>query len=302
MLQASAQVASARPVVPMELVHRRRARDVVPTDWAHISGDRFLVRGAWPADHGFFAPRDGLHDALLLVESMRQSTILISHDAYGVPAGHHFLMWELDYTTNPGRLAVREGPEVELEVEFSEITRGSGRPTGMCSKVTVRRGGHTAGTGTSRIKLLGAKTYARVRGELPQAPPPPAPAGALMAPHAVGRTRSRDVLLVPTVRQGLWRLRVDTSHTTLYQGPKDHIPGMVLIEAARQAAHALVGPAALVPLRGNNAFHRYAEFGSPLWIEAVRGPGGHTVTVTGRQDGSPVFTSTVTTGGAGAVR
>ncbi|WP_307125678.1 ScbA/BarX family gamma-butyrolactone biosynthesis protein [Streptomyces sp. B1I3] len=301
MPQPTALVTSERTTVPMELVHRRRTQDVVPTDWTHISGDRFLVRGTWPDNHRFFAPRNGLYDPLLLVESMRQSTILIGHGAYDVPADHHFLMWGLDFTTDPGHLAVRYGPEVELEVELSGITRSSGRLSGMHSHVTVRLGRHTAGTGISRIKVLSAKTYARIRGDLPVAPPAASPA-VLAPPPRVGRTRPEDVLLVPTGRAGRWQLRVDTSHPTLYQGPKDHIPGMVLIEAARQAAHAVSGPAAFLPSRGGNAFHRYAEFRSPLWIEAVRQPDGHTVHVTGRQDGRAVFTSSVTVGGAGEIR
>ncbi|WP_066953307.1 ScbA/BarX family gamma-butyrolactone biosynthesis protein [Streptomyces lushanensis] len=283
----------------MELMHRTRRQDVVPTGWVRVAENRFLVRGTWPEDHSFFMPRDGLHDVLLLVESMRQSTILIGHGAYDVPMDHHFLMWGLDFTSHPEHLGLDGTRDVEMEVAFSETTQRAGRLSGMHSHVTVRRGGRTAGTGVSRIKLLSARTYARIRGDLLRATHTAAP-GAGAPSHTVGRTRPEDVLLIPTSRSDRWQLRVDTGHSTLYQGRKDHVPGMVLIEAARQAAHAVMGPAALRPRQGRNAFSRYAEFRSPLWIEASPGPRENTVTVTGHQEGEEVFSSSVTGSGYGA--
>ncbi|MFI6341435.1 ScbA/BarX family gamma-butyrolactone biosynthesis protein [Streptomyces sp. NPDC050535] len=35
-----------------------------------------------------------------------------------------------------------------------------------------------------------------------------------------------------------WLLRLNTSHPTLFDHPQDHVPGMLLLEAARQATHA----------------------------------------------------------------
>ncbi|WEH38098.1 hypothetical protein OG233_30250 [Streptomyces sp. NBC_01218] len=292
---------TTRAAVPGELVHRARPRDVVPTGWERRAENRFLVSGIWPADHGFFAPADGLHDALLLVESMRQSTILIGHGAYGVPLDHHFLMGSLDFTCDPAHLRAAGSHEVELEVSLSATTWRAGRLCAMDSRVTVRREGGTAGVGVSSIRILSPRTYARLRGgrtgALRTLPP-----GAGVPPHTVGRTRPQDVLLAPASRSDLWQLRVDTGHTTLYQGPKDHIPGMVLIEAARQAAYTLMGPAAFHPAAATNSFARYAEFGEPIWIEARPGQRRNTVVVTGRQEGEEVFRSSVTAPEGGAVR
>ncbi|MFD6423355.1 ScbA/BarX family gamma-butyrolactone biosynthesis protein [Streptomyces sp. NPDC060198] len=290
-----------RPGVAMDLVHRARPQDVVPTGWERRAENRFLVSGRWPEDHGFFAPAGGLHDALLLVESMRQSTILIGHGAYGVPMDHHFLMWALDFTCDPAHLRAAGSREVEIEVSLSQTTWRAGRLSSMDSRVTVRREGGTAGVGVSSIRIMSPQIYARLRGGRAGA------AGALppeagVPPHTVGRTRPQDVLLAPASRSGLWQLRVDPGHSTLYQGPKDHIPGMVLIEAARQAAYTLMGPAAFHPAAATNSFGRYAEFGEPIWIEARPGQRRNTVVVTGHQEGEEVFRSSVTAPEGGAVR
>ncbi|WP_306430798.1 AfsA-related hotdog domain-containing protein, partial [Streptomyces sp. 2R] len=108
-----------------------------------------------------------------------------------------------------------------------------------------------------------------------------------------GRGRAEDVVLSESSREGVWELRVDTRHPTLFQRPNDHVPGMLLLEAARQAACLAAGDGGFVPAEGRTHFHRYAEFGSPCSIGAevlpCAVPGEARVRVTGHQDGEPVF-------------
>ncbi|MER5888912.1 ScbA/BarX family gamma-butyrolactone biosynthesis protein [Streptomyces sp. NPDC001941] len=282
----------------MQWVHRARPQDVVPTRWERLAEHRFLVEGQWPEHHPFFAPVGGLHDPLLLVESMRQSTILLGHAAYGVPLDTHYLMWSLDFTCRPHHLPVGYGPDVEIEVGFDELSHRGRTLAGMRATVTVRRSGHEVGTGVSRVNLISARAYRRMRGDTARLPPPRQYAPDV-PPQLVGRLRSEDVLLLPTGIWGHWILKVDTGHRTLYQGPKDHVPGMVLIEAARQAAHATIGPSAFAPWSGDTSFHRYAEFSRPLLMEvtdvSLSGP-DWAMKVTGHQDGEAVFTSILSAG------
>ncbi|MFD9244767.1 AfsA-related hotdog domain-containing protein, partial [Streptomyces sp. NPDC059556] len=92
-------------------------------------------------------------------------------------------------------------------------------------------------------------------------------------------------------------LRVDTDHSTLFRRQNDHAPGMMLLEAARQAATMTTG-GVFLPTAVNVSFERYAELDSPCWIEAevVPTPDRSTtaVRVTGRQEGMPVFVCTLT--------
>jgi hypothetical protein len=162
----------------------------------------------------------------------------------------------------------------------------------------VHRDGELAATGTGATRFTNPKVYRRMRGE--------APAEGISIPEAepvpaarAGRSRAEDVVLSEAGRDGLWELRVDTRHPTLFQRPNDHVPGMLLLEAARQAACLAAGPGGVVPAEARTRFDRYAEFGSPCWIGAVVLPGAAedtvTVQVTGHQDGERVF-STVLSG------
>ncbi|HET6856021.1 MAG TPA: AfsA-related hotdog domain-containing protein, partial [Streptomyces sp.] len=119
----------------------------------------------------------------------------------------------------------------------------------------------------------------------------PAPA------HLVGRASASDIVLAPTDRPDRWQLRVDVSNTGLYDHPVDHVPGLVLIEAAYQAAHALTGPHAALPRTVTTAYDQYIEFGEPCWIEAAvtstAEPGRDVIEVTGSQGGRTAFRMTL---------
>jgi hypothetical protein len=107
-----------------------------------------------------------------------------------------------------------------------------------------------------------------------------------------------DVVLSPVGEPDRWQLRVDTRHPVLFDHMVDHVPGMLLLEAARQAAAATLGHACL-PLAVASEFLRYVELDAPCAIEAclVAGTGeegARTVLVTGRQGGATVCRCTVT--------
>jgi 2-oxo-3-(phosphooxy)propyl 3-oxoalkanoate synthase len=58
---------------------------------------------------------------------------------------------------------------------------------------------------------------------------------------------------------------VDTSHPTLFDHPLDHVPGMLSIEAVRQAVQSEAPRALLTGV--DVTFARYIEFDAPCWID-----------------------------------
>ncbi|WP_247702080.1 AfsA-related hotdog domain-containing protein [Streptomyces sp. F63] len=80
--------------------HKTNPDEVLLRDWRRTAPDAYTATAAWPTAHPFYADRLGLHDPLLLSETVRQTLPLLSHGAYGVPFGHHLLWkdfgWELD--------------------------------------------------------------------------------------------------------------------------------------------------------------------------------------------------------------
>ncbi|MEI7032155.1 ScbA/BarX family gamma-butyrolactone biosynthesis protein [Streptomyces pratensis] len=286
--------------VGIDMVHRTRPEDAFPRNWVRLGHDRFSVAAVLPHDHPFFAPVGGdRHDPLLVAEAMRQAAMLAFHAGYGVPLGHHFLMADLDYVCHPEHLGVGGAPaEVDVEVFCSDLKWRSGLPVQGRVGWAVYRDGRLAATGTGATRFTSPQVYRRMRGEVP-AEGISIPRSAPVPTARAGRTRAQDVVLSPTARGGVWELRVDTRHPTLFQRPNDHVPGMLLLEAARQAACLVAGSGGILPMEASTRFHRYAEFGSPCSIGAVVLPHatGDTVAVqvTGHQDGEPVF-STVMSG------
>ncbi|MFG2732716.1 ScbA/BarX family gamma-butyrolactone biosynthesis protein [Streptomyces canus] len=288
--------------VPREYVHRASVAEVFLTSCTRIDETHFALTGQWPRAHTYFNSSDGRrHDPLQLAETIRQAGLCVAHAELGVLLGQHFVMWDLSWATAPEQLGIGATP---TDFAVDAVIATEGRKNAMTVKrrleVTIQRDGRTAATGTSRFTCLTPETYRRLRGDTLSASPGPGPEEhpVRMDPAEVGRTLPSDVVLAPTDRPHCWLLVPDTQHPVMFDHAGDHIPGMVLLEAVRQASCALLGPAAtLIPVQASTEFHRYVEFGSPCWVEATPMPdqpdGLAGFLVTGRQDGKTVFTSSV---------
>ncbi|MFJ7967069.1 AfsA-related hotdog domain-containing protein [Streptomyces sp. NPDC096324] len=124
-----------------------------------------------------------------------------------------------------------------------------------------------------------------------------------MPPATVGRLTPHDVVLTPTDHPHTWLLTPNLNHPTLFDHTNDHIPGMVLLEAARQATYnATHNPNN--PNNPNNGttsttttFHRYTELHQPTHIHITRITPDNTTTtieITGTQNNKTTFTTTTT--------
>ncbi|MFH8381861.1 ScbA/BarX family gamma-butyrolactone biosynthesis protein [Kitasatospora sp. NPDC018058] len=292
--------------VPREYVHRAAVSEVLLTGWtATAEGEgakrehAFTVTAQWPRSHALFA-REGVHqDPMLLMESVRQIGSLLAHAEFAVPFGHQFLMTDLSVTAEPELLLAGPTPtEIELRTVCRELGGKAGRFAGMRYDVTVLRDGRALADASAAYRCMSPDVFRRLRGDRPT--PAPCATPPALAPAAVGHSSPRHVVLAEPEEGGRnrWELRVDTAHPTYFDHPVDHVPGMVLLEAARQAAHASTGlPDALV-LGVRSEFARYAELDTPCWIEAHPAPAGPDgdvrVRVTGSQSQETVFTAELT--------
>ncbi|WP_327726238.1 hypothetical protein OG250_46490 [Streptomyces sp. NBC_00487] len=288
--------------VPKEFVHRAAVAEVLLTGWERTDDTRFTVRAQWPRAHSFFTAVEGRHDPLIAAETIRQVGSLLAHAEFGVPLGHHFLMWELNIAVHPEQLHIGAAPaSLELDITCPDIKRRGRTLAALRYEAVIRRDGQPLATGSASYSCASPTVYQRLR--TPHTPPtthPRLPLTAPVAPQTVGRTSPTDVVLTPLTTPHHWQLRLDTRHPVLFDHPVDHVPGMVLIEAARQAT-ATVLPHPLLPLSLTSTFHRYAELHTPCIIKATPtpnpgpNPGPHTpVQITGHQNGQPVFHCTVT--------
>ncbi|MFJ3585119.1 ScbA/BarX family gamma-butyrolactone biosynthesis protein [Streptomyces sp. NPDC090127] len=287
--------------VPMSYTHKTNPAEVLLVSWCRTGDDTFTVTARWPREHAFYLARHGRLDPLFLAETVRQTLPMLSHAAYEVPFGHQLLWKDFGWDIDPDELwADGADAYVELHITGSDVKYRKARATALTLSVEATRAGRRLATARTRFTIQDRAVYERLRGPYADIAganaravplPPPSPT------HATGRTRFQDVVLSCTDVPLRWQLRTDTSHPVLFDHPVDHAPGMLLLEAARQAAQAAAQPRQSLVAGMQNDFSRYAELDAPCWITATALPdapdGRSRMLITAEQNDEEIFTSVV---------
>ncbi|MFI2432784.1 ScbA/BarX family gamma-butyrolactone biosynthesis protein [Streptomyces sp. NPDC018693] len=293
-----ADTPSMTAAVPRQLVHRAAVAETLPTGWRRTGADRFTVSAQWPRAHGLHVSPDwSAYDPLLVVETIRQGGTLISHAEYHVPLDYQFVLQEFQVSTVPAELAVGALPaEPEIELVFTHVQYRGRRPAAARYTARVTRDGVQVATADVAFTCVSPAVYGRLRGGRTPETVTAVPVPPGLPPAAVGRALPTDVVLGRPDSSGRWQLRVHTAHPVFFDHPLDHVPGMLLLEAARQATRRRTDPNRS-PASYQALFHRYAELDEPIWVEA-KGVGEEDVQVVGTQGESAVFECRVGTVGA----
>ncbi|MER7518914.1 ScbA/BarX family gamma-butyrolactone biosynthesis protein [Streptomyces sp. NPDC126499] len=286
--------------VPRQYVHRAAVSEVLLTGWRPAAEPHaFVVTAQWPRGHALFSQSCGYQDPMLLVESVRQSGPLLAHAEYGVAFGHQFLMRSISFAATTDLFVATPTPtEVELHTVCRDIVRRGDDLRAMRLDVTAKVDGVALATAGGAFTLARPSVYQRLRGGRPTcADRLP---GRPIDPARVGRTDPQHVVLSdhPSGADNRWELRVDCNHPIFFDHLCDHVPGMVLLEAARQAARAVTGMPDTLVLDLDSSFERYAELDAPCFIEAeqvtVDAAGDVHVRVRGLQHGASLFVAHLT--------
>ncbi|MEV7023337.1 ScbA/BarX family gamma-butyrolactone biosynthesis protein [Kitasatospora sp. NPDC093558] len=260
--------------VSRHLVHRTSVSEVFLTGWQAAGPYEFRIGAQWPRMHGFYRlPGDRHHDPVLMAETVRQAGLLIGHVGFGVPNGHHFAMDDLDYALGPAGLAglavTAEPASLMLDAVCEDVRMRGGRLASLRLHAEITRGGRTVGRGSGQLRVISPSSYARLRGPARRGVTPVRP-GPPATPELVGRSHPSDVVLSPTLLPDSWVLRTDAAHPVLFDHTLDHVPGMLVLEAARQAAQRLRHPEPVTPVELVSSFDRYIELDRPCLVRAVR--------------------------------
>jgi hypothetical protein len=264
--------------VAREMVHRTSVAEVLLTDVRPDRSGGFWAAASWPRSHPTF-PRDGtdLHSPLILVETLRQVGIYVPLRYFGVPDSSHLLITDLYFAVESDAepRATHGCTDVACQIAVSEVRRNTeGAVTRMRLDVTFLAGGGRFARAGGGVRFLSERGYATVRESplverLPSAAEdPPLTVAVRPDPAALAVADRRDVVIARTAGAPAL-VPADPRHPFFFDHASDHVPGMVLLEAARQAAAETSGGALLRPCAGRMTAVRFTEFTPPARVECV---------------------------------
>ncbi|MCW7946257.1 gamma-butyrolactone biosynthesis protein [Streptomyces hygroscopicus] len=274
--------------VPRGLVHRHALSEVFLTDAARVDDSRFVAAAQLPPLHAYYTDHTNptALDPLLLLECCRQAETHAVHAHFGAPSGTKFVLQEWSMRLSGGAVAEAAGRPLPVTIDAAthDAQWVAGTLRGLGYRMRVAVSGRPVAEVTMRVKYVADHVYAKLRGRAGGTAPTSesyrrAATDGLVEPAQVGRRRPENVVLLdPVVTEDAvtTRLRVAGGHPSLFDHPQDHVPGMVLMEAGRQAALLSVGGsapdrAAEWAVTGLSAsFGAYAELDEPLTVRAYR--------------------------------
>lgn len=235
----------SQQTVERALVHKLAVSEVFLTDFSEVAGE-FFVAAQWPRRHWFFGAPSVRLDPLLVMETFRQAWILAAHTWFSVPLSSHVVMEEIGVDVKIGSLpSASAPPSALLRLSTVQVTRrraGDASQLELTADITSSAIG--VGRAWGRATLLPDAAYHRVRAS------------------QRGAERIGDPLV------GMRPVEVDLEHPVFFDHPNDHVPGMLLISAACEAARIDQ------PLRIQALFNQYFELDRVTWMDATGiGPG-----------------------------
>lgn len=283
--------------VSRALVHRAAVTEVFLTDGCRVEDtERVLIAAQWPRSHALYGPDlAGFSDPVLLVETVRQAAIYTAHRFHDVPLTYRFIFCDLDFQIeDPALMRVGGTPlRVVLDGRFTPDTNQSTKRFGARFEIALDVNGRHCGRASVRLLAVGEELYTtlRYRNRTPGGGPPSRQARTLLPATEVGQVRPENVLL-SSAGPGTYGMHLDTEHPGYFEHASDHVPGMALVEAFRQAGHQLLrqsGDARTYLMTACEvSFDCFGELDAPITIQAYEvladtAPGDRLVRLTATQ-------------------
>lgn len=233
----------------------------------------FDAAASWSPSHPTF-PRDGarLHHPLLVVETLRELGIVVPLSYFGVAKTTRFVITDMFFRLDPRAepTAGYGATEVTCRAEVGNPRiRSDGTLTGLRLTVDLLAGGRAFARAGGGVRFVAADRFAALRGgrgsvdeQLPGEPGGRPEAALLGVPHG------RDIVIGLEDGHAVVHA-ADRRHPFFFDHAVDHIPGMLLLEAARQAAVVAGGTAFVRPRAGRLKALRFTEFSPAARIECA---------------------------------
>jgi len=269
--------------VSRTLVHRKAVAEVLLTDARALPDGRYLLAAQWPRSYATSASGTGTgtssrsgsgsgerHDPMLAAETIRQVGLYICQRFLGAPSTSKPVIrsvgFQLDNSTEP--VVGYGATDVLCRAEVHDVRHVDDLPWPVALNVRIQfsAAGREFGSAFGRVRVLSEEEYETFRGPNAAAGPVPDDVHWRPSPTEVSVPSPGDVMLVRDPSGSLLVAPADLRHPRFFDHPTDHVPGMVLLEAARQAA-CLAGAS---PGRLNGCHMqalRFTEWNSPVHVE-----------------------------------
>jgi hypothetical protein len=316
-IAAAAHDAATRPLtfdatVAPRQVFRSAPEQVLVTDhdWSP-EADLLRVAARLPRAHARWSDTvSPYHDIVLMAEVLSQTGVIGAASVLGVPLDSFFMPRQMRIVQAPLEHNLR-GPDtvrMTLTVDVAASTafkrRRAGRPPGGWLHADCAVEGRPSGFCEVGCAWLTDDMYAMLRGEKagrtdieihrPEAEPEACTGRGNLDNAVITR-----VWPAESPRSYRCELLVDTVDPTFFDLPLDHVPGLMLLEAMRQAATAsacreLACPAEAVHVQAVDlGFARFAELDAPVAIETQFDGVGHQLAIRLHQHGRTLSEGTV---------
>lgn len=276
-VEMATEISYLQPI-SRELAHRTAVAEVFVTSLAAAGAgaDEFIVGAQLPRSHAYYGDHAGQlaerHDPLVVMEAARQAAIALTHEFYGVPTDQVFLVRTFNGAgADTAAWTVRNAPaNLAMTVRVLRTHRRGDLPIGMDMVLDISCSGEPIMTVDGSFSWTSPRQWAGLRSEFRKgcglgpftaAIEPP----ARVEPVTVGRENYRNVVIGPVERSGSTaraEIAADTTHPFLFDHELDHVPGSLLLEAARQTGISLLRPEyPSLPTLVNvaSAFDRFVE-------------------------------------------
>lgn len=233
---------------------RRRSEDVLEFQVSGIRGQMLSM----------------LTDASFVAEALRQSTIASAHLLHSTAKDWAFIMDRMVFDLDVH--SIRSHPPDTLRIRARDVTKRAGALSSLTSEMTLLSGRTRVASGEGYLRVIAANVYARLRSNATRRDSAPA-----------SHRKAEPIVLTPVAadasERSRWSVDVDDSDPLFFDHAVDHLPGMVIFEAACiGAAEASVVPNPRIQ-HFDGRFYRYVELDERLELviatKEVDGEGEH---------------------------
>nr|WP_176457276.1 MULTISPECIES: ScbA/BarX family gamma-butyrolactone biosynthesis protein [unclassified Rhodococcus (in: high G+C Gram-positive bacteria)] len=264
--------------VPRQLVHRQSVGEVFLTDYRLGDGTVDQIAVQLPASHRIFRPTRQRHDPLIVAEAFRQAVMMLCHTKYEVPPHFKFLMEQFGFDI-VDELEVRSAPmPLILDMTTNQVDTRDGTASRVDIAGVLREGPRVLAYCNAVARCVTPAAYSRIRAGRDtsiahfRAKPP----GTVVIPApCAGRAEEEDVLVAANLPAGELYCAPDPRNFALFDHPLDHIPGMVLFDAAIQAVRYRANDSSLQLTRLAASFPIFTEWDDACDIAVSSAPPSH---------------------------